>query len=647
MGKDKLKQKRIAIVDRAKCQPSRCASECLRKCPVNAQGKECITLIDIDDIGKKKASVSESLCISSCNICVTACPFSAISVINLPSQLEQNATHRYGENEFALYKLPEPKMGHVCGIIGPNGCGKSTALSILAFNTVPNFGEFNKVDLTNKELSKKFRGSLLQNYFLNKMKVVKKPQHIGTITRMVGTKDLTVKEILEQNSEVTKEELDAYIVKMSFTNILDRKVSKLSGGTVQRLQCLLTIIKNADVYMFDEFTNFLDIKQRLLVADMIKDKSNENNYVLVVDHDLCIFDYITDYVHMLYGHKSAYGIVSMSHPTNNGINVFLDGYIPTENMRFRQESFSFKNLSKDIDEYEHEMEKNKNQKGNESNKVSKEDAIQKMINNRVLIEYPSMTKTFDNFTLEVEGGKFILNSGITVLLGSNGSGKTTFLNMIANKIKPDNLDNNMELPNLHISYKDQDINTMFAKCKNQKVSEYLISQIGNKIVDAEFKNDVLNPLEINTLMDHDLETLSGGEMQLVAIATTLGRNADLYLLDEPSAFIDVEKRFAIGKAIKHFIMHTQKSIFIVEHDCSLAVQLSNDLFGRIIVFSGEHDVKTKASAPMGLKDGMNLFLKQLDVTFRQDKTNGRPRINKKNSTADKQQKKDNQYFFIE
>jgi ATP-binding cassette subfamily E protein 1 len=644
MGKDKEKRRSIAIVNRDKCDPSKCARECEKVCPVNKIGKECIKIVNIEEIGKK-ATIAEDMCIGErCGMCQSKCPRDAIRIINLPVQLNQ-ATHRYGENEFELYKLAEPKIGHVCGLIGANGTGKSTVLSILAFNTLPNNGNYdNKVKPTLKEISQQFKGKALQNYFGVPKKVVLKSQHIGLLAKKADTKDMTVREILDKNSEIDKDELEKYVIVMSLNKLLERKIKQLSGGELQRLQCLLTIIRNADVYIFDEPTNYLDIKQRLIVADMITSKNHENNYIVVVEHDLSIVDYIADYIHMMYGQKTAYGVVSQPHSTNNGINVYLDGYIPGENMRIRDEAFSFKNLSKDMDEVEYELNKNKESKEkNESNKINREDSIQKMINSRILIDYPTMTKTFDNFSLEIEGGQFILNAGVTVLLGQNGGGKTTFLSLLAGKIKPDN---NTELPNITVSYKPQHIEQNFMR-KDQSVYEYLVSEIGNKIVDKEFKNDVLGPLEMSNIMDNRIEALSGGQMQVISIAVALGKAADLYLIDEPSAFLDSEIRIRVAKAIKNFAIHNQKSIFVVEHDMMMSISLANSLFGRVIIFSGEPGVKTKASQPMALKVGLNMFLKQLDVTFRQDLNNGRPRINKKKSKADREQKKANEHFYID
>lgn len=157
-----------------------------------------------------------------------------------------------------------------------------------------------------------------------------------------------------------------------------------------------------------------------------------------------------------------------------------------------------------------------------------------------------------------------------------------------------------------------------------------------------FQADVIKPLSIDALFDNEVQTLSGGELQRVAIALCLGQAANVYLIDEPSAYLDSEQRIMAAKVIKRFIMHSKKTAFIVEHDFIMAAYLAD----RVIVYEGQPSKDATARAPQSLLTGMNLFLKNLNISFRRDPTNYRPRINKKDSTKDREQKVAGTYYFL-
>jgi len=140
-----------------------------------------------------------------------------------------------------------------------------------------------------------------------------------------------------------------------------------------------------------------------------------------------------------------------------------------------------------------------------------------------------------------------------------------------------------------------------------------------------------------------VQTLSGGELQRVALVLALGKPADIYLIDEPSAYLDVEQRVVAARVLKRFIIHAKKTAFIVEHDFIMATYLAD----RVIVYDGQPGVHCIASEPMSLLEGMNTFLKQLEITFRRDPTNYRPRINKLSSQKDSEQKTSGNYFLLE
>ncbi|KAF9364434.1 Fe-S cluster-binding ribosome biosynthesis protein [Mortierella sp. NVP85] len=593
---------RIAIVNNDKCKPKKCRQECKKSCPVVKMGKMCIEVSSASKI----AFISEELCIG-CGICVKRCPFGAINIINLPTNLEKEVTHRYTANSFKLHRLPVPRPGQVLGLVGTNGIGKSTALKILAGKLKPNLGRFDNAPDW-QEILKYFRGSELQNYFTkileDDLKAIIKPQYVDHLPKAVSGK---VGELLESKQELDNRQL--MIDHLDLKEILQREVDQLSGGELQRFAISVVCIQRADIYMFDEPSSYLDVKQRLNAARTIRSLLQPTCFVIVVEHDLSVLDYLSDFICVLYGVPSVYGVVTLPFSVREGINIFLDGKIPTENLRFREESLTFR-LAETADEF----------LDNQHHRRYK---------------YPAMTKTMGDFKLNVEAGQFT-DSEIIVMLGENGTGKTTFIRLLAGGLKPDG---DLYVPELNVSYKPQKIAPKF----QGTVRMLFLKKIKAAFMHPQFNTDVLKPLQTEAIIDNEVTTLSGGELQRVALCLALGAPADVYLIDEPSAYLDSEQRIIAAKVIKRFILHAKKTAFIVEHDFIMATYLAD----RVVVYDGVPSVEATAGTPQSLLTGMNKFLSSLEITFRRDPSNYRPRINKMDSVKDKEQKASGNFFFLE
>ena len=604
----------IAVVDLDRCQPDRCNYECANYCPPNRTGEECITkrgemADDGDPIegDPEQIRISEELCLGeTCGICVEKCPFDAIEIINLPQELDDEPTHRYGDNAFALYGLPVPAPGNVTGILGPNGIGKSTAVKSLAGEIVPNLGEFGG-DAEWEAVVDRYRGSELQNYLTRmvdeEITVARKPQYVDQIPKQF---DGNTRELLEQTDE--RGVLDELIDRLSIRPIMEQPIDSISGGELQRVAIAATLARDADFYFLDEITPYLDIGQRMVVARLIRELADDpeaDRSMLVVEHDLAILDLLADTLHVAYGEPGVFGVMTDPKSVRNGINEYLEGYLNNENMRIRPEAITFE-----------------------------EHAPRQTTRGTPLVEYPALSKSYGDgeFSLDVEGG-MIYEGEVLGVVGPNGIGKSTLAKLFAGNIEPDGGDLDFDLD---ISYKPQYIEID----QPMRVDSFL-SSITDEFGTSYWNTEIAQPLQLEPIMEQQLTDLSGGERQRVAIAACLSEPADLYVLDEPSAHLDVEQRVQATSAIRRYAENHDATALVIDHD----IYMIDLLADRLMVFDGEPAQQGHAAEPQEMRAGMNDFLADLDITFRRDEGTGRPRINKPGSQKDSQQKRDGEYYY--
>ncbi|MEM2454503.1 MAG: ribosome biogenesis/translation initiation ATPase RLI [Candidatus Bathyarchaeia archaeon] len=590
---------RIAVIDADKCKSSRCDRVCYRFCP---QVRSRVEAIRFED---NRPVISEVLC-TGCGICVKKCSFKAVSIVNVPEELKGECVHRFGPNTFKLFRLPVPSPGIVLGLLGQNGIGKTTAIKILSGEIRPNLERY--VDPPDwPEIIQYFRGSTLQAYFQRlsrgELKIVHKPQYVDKIPRVVKGK---VGEILERVDE--RDKLTEVSEKLQLKVIWDRTLDVLSGGELQRVAIAAAVCREADVYLFDEPSSYLDVKQRLEAAKVIRSLKEENKMIIVAEHDLAVLDYLSDQVCVFYGKPGVYGIVSHVHGVRVGINIYLDGFIPDENMRFRKEQIIF----------------------------HVKPPVGDSPTNAPILRWGEMTKTYGDFRLKIDSGEARLGEVIGIL-GPNGIGKTTFIKILAGLEKPDQGLSPTENV-LRVSYKPQYISTEY----EGTVEDLLKLAAKDKFSSSWYQTEIINQLNLSSLFDRNMKELSGGELQRVAIAACLSHDADIYLLDEPSAYLDVEERLAMARAIRRVVEDKCVTAFVVEHDI-IAMDFIAD---RLMIFTGKPGIYGVAKSPTSLLDGMNSFLKEMSITFRRDPDTKRPRVNKEDSKLDKYQKKIGQYYYV-
>lgn len=600
---------RVAVVDRNYCKPNKCDLECIRFCPINRSKKK--KAVDLAD-DKTRAIIYENVCVG-CGICIKKCPYSAISIVNLPDEFERLLIHRYGENMFKLYALPPPRLGSILGIIGQNGAGKTTCVRILSGQLKPNLGRFNDPPDWD-EIIRSFRGTELQAYLAKlargEVRAAVKPQYIEGARRVLKG---TVRELLVRADErgIVKD----VITHLALEGVLEKKVTELSGGELQKLLISAVLLKNANAFFFDEPCSYLDIRERLRVARAIQELTDpEKNFVIVVEHDLMVLDYITDHVTTIYGEPGVFGISSKPYSTRVGINNYLRGYLPAENMRIRDSEIKFRVTVK---------------------------AETKDRQERPVLSWERMFFQYSpsGFKLSVEEGA--VHSGEVVgICGPNGIGKTTFIKLLSGELTP-NLGRTI-ISTSSISVKPQEVSPNIFN--EETVSSNLKAASPQALDPSSWLYiELIKRLKLSKLLERKVADLSGGELQKLAVAVALAREADIYFLDEPSAYLDVEERLAVSKVIRRIIEERNKAAIVVEHDLMLQSYVSD----KVIVFWGEPAVEGRSTGPLNLREGLNILLKYLDVTVRKDPDTGRPRINKPGSVLDREQKHAGAYFLVE
>ena len=587
---------RVAVLKEDNCQPKKCNDECHDFCPPVRNGQECIIM----DEHTGKPHISESLCIG-CGICINKCPHDALIIENLPSELETDMVHRYSMNGFRLFRLPTPSKESVVGILGPNGMGKSTAISALSGRLIPNLGDWLNQEPVWEDIIDSVPKGELRDFFIavqeGEISVAVKPQNVDRLPKRVKG---TVRQLLERVDE--RNLFDELTVALGIDHLLDREVHQLSGGELQRMAICATILRDADVYFFDEPSSYLDIHERMRIVRIIQNLA-ETKRVIVIEHDLAVLDVLADLVHIVYGKKGAFGIFTPARSTRQAINSYLDGFLPEENVRIRDKPIKFQRHQDRVAEL-----------------------------GSAVVSWGELTKKLGDFQLTAGEGA-VHRSEVVGVVGANGTGKSTMIKILAGEHE---YDEGWVTAGATISYKPQHIDVDI----DGSVQLWLDSELGPRWRSGEFNVNVIRALGVDQLLPKRVKKLSGGERQAVSIALCLGRDADLYLLDEPSAHLDANARMEAAKAIRRTMEANEKSAFVIDHDVYFIDIVSDSL----LVFEGEGGVKGKATGPFNLRTGMNRFLSGVNVTFRRDHDSRRPRINKNESRKDREQRNSGDYY---
>ncbi len=616
--------KKVFLVDYTRCSHATCGRPCITKCPLyisSKKPKKNQPKIEVPIRYKQSADaiiIISEYCIK-CGICANVCPMKAIYTKNLLEEdTSRTPVHEYESDSetrgFRLYGLPTLVPGRVTGICGPNGIGKTTVFNLLSGHLDPNFGNAGVDGLDWNAFKDVIKENEMRQHFTGIHDRVKNVAYKEQVLQVLFERyrGKNVLSILAENKSVDDATFSDVLDHLDIHAISTRELDECSGGELQRFAIANVLVSRGDIYLFDEPCTFLDVKKRISLADLLETRARGSSTdgespVLVVEHDLTVLDYLSDVIQIFYGVPHQFGVITGVQTNKAGINAYLDGYLKTENVQFRENQIRFRKTA----------------------------GARSWDTARVFFSYGHLAKSFKSFTLDVQPG-VIHESEIVCAVGENGLGKSTFAKMLAGVIEPDD---GRDMPGTtpHVAYKPQYITREYSGT----VKEFIIDRSGNYDFSEAILKPLYRPLGVDRLFDKQVSELSGGELQRAFITACLATRANLFILDEPSAYLDVEERLHVSSVIRSATKGLKAATICIEHD----LQIADALADRMLIFKGEPGVRGEAVGPLDKREGMNMFLKILDITFRRDDETGRARINKKGSQLDTFQRAEGEYFY--
>ena len=512
----------------------------------------------------------------------------------------ENLSKRWGElmlfENISFTVFEEQKVA----LIAKNGTGKSTLLDILAGKESTESGKItltNDIEIGYFEQIPKLNPfhSVIEEIFETeneKLKTVKAFELAVEKNDQETVSEITAK-MDELNAWDIEVEIKQILTKLKITS-LELKVSELSGGQQKRLALAKVLINKPNLLILDEPTNHLDLEMiEWLETYLAKTKST----LLMVTHDRYFLDRVCNEIiemedNQIYRYQGNY-------------SYFLEKR--AQRIEIQQATVTkAKNLMRTEIEWMRRMPKARSHKSKyriDSFYELKEKASLKLSEQTVqlnvkssrlgkkIVELENVSKSFPDIRL-IENFSYKFQRFEKVgIVGKNGTGKTTFLNLITNSLHPDN--GKIEIgktikfgyykqEGISFNPKERVIDTV------QKIAEYIYFEDGSKMSAGQMLNYFLFPPETQY---NYVEKLSGGEQRRLYLCTVLMQNPNFLILDEPTNDLDIMTLNALEEYLKSFA----GCVVVVSHDRFFMDKIVDHLFifegdGKISDFPGNYTV---------------------------------------------------------
>lgn len=509
----------------------------------------------------------------------------------------ENLSKRFGDRvlfENISFGLAQ---GDKMALVGINGSGKSTLLKILTGEEGPDTGNFS------------FRNDIIVGFLsqnpqfdegINAMQAIFSSEHeslqiIRQYEALAANPDMNEKQQKQfQDLLERMESLQLWDYESQVEQILgqlgikdfEQPVSSMSGGQKKRVALAAQLVIKPDLLILDEPTNHLDID---VIEWLEKYLSTQNITLLMVTHDRYFLDRVCN------------GILEIDRQSIFKYQGNYEEFLVKKEEREANEQMEVdkaKNLMKKEQEWMRRMPKARGTKAKyrvEAFGELKEKATKNLSRDQVdlqvsqkrlggkILELKHVKKQFEN-NLLFDDFNYVFKKGDRIgIVGKNGTGKSTFLNILTGNIKPDagELDKGV---NTHFGYyKQQEI--QFDPNKKVidvvlEIAEHFKLPDGSEISASQFLNKFLFPPK----QQHDfVYKLSGGEKRRLQLLLVLIKNPNFLILDEPTNDLDLQTL----SILEDFLDRFQGCLLIVSHDRYFMDSLTEQLF----LFEGDHQIK--------------------------------------------------------